>query len=139
MSNAAIATTVLPDPTSPWSNRFIGCDASISRLISSSTLSCARVSVNGRDRKNECRSAPPPPRFGVPRSSESCFFLSTTAICVRKNSSKTSRLRARSSAAGVSGKCILYSASRGESNRSSSLISGQSISGALPAYLFKQP
>ena len=44
---AIMLTIVLPDPTSPWSNLFIGLSLSISLLISFKTLIWAFVSLNG--------------------------------------------------------------------------------------------
>src|SRR3989338_11530369 len=41
------ATTVLPEPTSPWSIRFIGWGSDISPFISEITFSCAAVNLNG--------------------------------------------------------------------------------------------
>ena len=49
---AATATTVLPLPTSPCSNRFIGRPRAMSAAISSMTRRCARVGSNGSEVKN---------------------------------------------------------------------------------------
>src|SRR3989304_5411925 len=42
------ATRVLPEPTSPWTRRFIGCGARMSSAISRSTRFWAEVRGNGR-------------------------------------------------------------------------------------------
>ena len=44
---AIIATIVFPEPTSPCNNLFIECGLSISLSISSNTLNCAFVKLNG--------------------------------------------------------------------------------------------
>ena len=41
---AAAATTVLPDPTSPWIKRLIGCCVPMSPRMSAMTRCCASVS-----------------------------------------------------------------------------------------------
>ena len=46
-SAASKATIVLPAPTSPWSNRFIGCGFWRSSTISRSASFCPAVSLNG--------------------------------------------------------------------------------------------
>src|SRR5438445_390803 len=55
-----MATTVLPEPTSPCSKRFIGWPAARSRRISAMTFRCAPVSSNGSDSKNLSSNAPDP-------------------------------------------------------------------------------
>ena len=50
------ATSVLPEPTSPCSNRRMGCSPDMSFLNSRSTLACASVSLNpSRARKGRMR------------------------------------------------------------------------------------
>ena len=48
VSIAPAATTVLPDPTSPWTSLLIGLDFFISSWISLITLSCAFVREKGK-------------------------------------------------------------------------------------------
>ena len=57
-SIARSATTVLPEPTSPWSSRCIGCPAARSARISSPTARWPAVSVNG-SRASKGSSSPP--------------------------------------------------------------------------------
>ena len=47
MMAAIAATIVLPEPTSPWSRRFIGCGFAISFTISQSDCFCDCVSEKG--------------------------------------------------------------------------------------------
>ena len=61
-SIARSATTVLPDPTSPWSSRCIGCPCPSSSAISSPTERCPAVSANGSRSSN--RSSRPALRAG---------------------------------------------------------------------------
>jgi hypothetical protein len=51
------ATIVLPEPTSPWTRRFMGCGERRSSAISRSTRFCAPVSGKGRMRFTLSRAA----------------------------------------------------------------------------------
>ena len=55
---ARSATTVLPDPTSPWSKRFMGCSLARSLAISAATSCWPAVSLNGI-RASKASSRPP--------------------------------------------------------------------------------
>ncbi len=58
LNAARSASSVLPKPTSPQTTRSIGRDASMSRLISSSTISWSGVSWYGNDASSSRCQAP---------------------------------------------------------------------------------
>ena len=105
-SNAATATTVLPEPTSPWSSRCMGAGAAMSAPISSITRRWAPVGLNGRpSMKRSTRSGSGWIRCAMPTDSLSLRFLViASATSWRKNSSNTSRRRAAPTSARESGK-----------------------------------
>ena len=55
-----MATTVLPEPTSPCSRRFIGYFAARPALISAITFSCALVRPKGSCSTNRASNFPAP-------------------------------------------------------------------------------
>ena len=58
-SRAARATTVLPEPTSPWSSRCMGKGPARSATITASVRRCAVVSSKGRAAKKRATRVPP--------------------------------------------------------------------------------
>ncbi len=108
-SNAASATTVLPDPTSPWSRRCMGRGPA--RSSRSTATACAWAAVNAKGNPSTNRSSrvgPPSARtttWRMPRAS-SCNRRrrSTMASWSRSSSSKARRLRAGSTASMVAGR-----------------------------------
>ena len=94
-SNAVTATTVLPEPTSPWSSRCIGCGAARSASISAITRRWAAVSGKLKAAWNR-RTSSPPVSWRIPTASRSIARLRmTSASCTRSSSSNASRRRAR--------------------------------------------
>ena len=87
-SAAMKATTVLPEPTSPWTRRFIGCGAAMSFFISSRARSCAPVSLKGRSLLNP-PSRTPSKENPMPRSFLTALFLSNMPSSSRNSSSNT--------------------------------------------------
>ncbi len=63
-SIARSATRVLPEPTSPWSSRFIGCGWPRSCSTWAPTSICPRVSSNGSCASNAASNPPSPPSRG---------------------------------------------------------------------------
>ncbi len=95
-SSVHTATTVLPLPTSPCSNRCIGCGAARSPPISAIAARWSAVRSNGRRSRNASRSGPSV-TWAMPRVVRSmCRLRWTRAIWTRSSSSSTSRRRATS-------------------------------------------
>ena len=90
-ANAKAATIVLPEPTSPWTSLDIEFDLEMSFNISSTTLICALVRVNGSDAIAACSQE---------SSRNICFpvifrfadFLIRMLTCNISNSAKDMRL-----------------------------------------------
>ena len=95
-SMARSATTVLPEPTSPCSNRFMGAVPAISREISSPTARWPGVRAKGREASK--RANRPSSRGG--RGATGCAACSarrrTSSACRTNASWNRNRLRARS-------------------------------------------
>ena len=97
---AAAAIIVLPLPTSPCTSRFITCPEDRSCRICSITPFCAPVSRKGSARKNASMQ---PVSYGAACSSVLDARRTARPAEKIKNSSKTSRFRARCSASQLSG------------------------------------
>ena len=100
---AAIATTVLPEPTSPCNRRFIGWFAARSRRISAMTLFCASVSSKGSERRNFSSNSPRP-QCAAPVRTEDSARRDAINICIAKNSERTRCSRAALNDSQSSGK-----------------------------------
>ena len=104
-SMARSATTVLPEPTSPCSRRFMGAVPESSAAICSPTSRCPGVSSNGRSASKRARM--PSARTG--RGSTGCEACSArrrrSSACSTNASWKRKRRWADSYAATVSGRC----------------------------------
>ena len=94
-SIAATATTVFPEPTSPWRSRCMGADLARSARISSTTRSWAVVIWNPSPERNSSRSAVAPTSCAMPTEVRSRSTLRwTRANWMRRSSSNTRRRRA---------------------------------------------
>ena len=93
-SIAARATTVLPEPTSPWSRRAIGVVLASSPSISVSERRCAAVSAKGRDSRKP-RTVSASAIAGARPACASRRLRRTTASCTASSSSKASLRSAR--------------------------------------------
>ena len=91
---AARATTVLPEPTSPWSRRAIGVVLASSPSISVSERRCAAVSAKGRDSRKP-RTVSGSAIAGARPACASRRLRRTTASCTASSSSKASLRSAR--------------------------------------------
>ncbi len=95
-SNAPVATTVLPLPTSPWRRRAMGRRPCMSPVTCSRARDWAPVRGKGKaPTKLPLRE----PSMAMGRASWPCcqsLFLSRTRSCIRNSSSKARRTRARS-------------------------------------------
>ena len=98
------ATTVLPEPTSPCSNRRIGCAPPMSARISRSTLVCAPVSLKPSCARNGFISRLSPPQGNAFDNASNFFRRDWIWICSSTNSSSASRRRAISTSVNSSGK-----------------------------------
>ncbi len=108
---ARSATSVLPEPTSPWSRRCIGCEVARSAKISALTLCWPSVRVNG-SRASKASSRPPVRAGrGTAGSAESAARRWARATWRTNASSQRSRLWARSRSAWVCGRWMSSSAS----------------------------
>ncbi len=125
-NRAATATTVLPDPTSPWRSRCMGSGPAISAKMAARARRWALVSSKGRPERNRrTRSGPsaassrvawPPSAVGpVASRAETAWRMarascsrarrrSIRASCRRNSSSKASRRRAGTVSTSVSGR-----------------------------------
>ncbi len=125
-SIARSATSVLPEPTSPWSRRFIGCTPDRSVVIAAPTSSWPCVRVNGSFASN--RSSRPPSTGGQagagrwPADSLRCASTSCTASA----SSHFSRCSARATSPRSAGLWMR----RNDSSSPASLRSRRSDSGS---------
>src|SRR6266513_2212437 len=108
---AAMATTVLPEPTSPCNRRFMGRPAARSRLISAITFNWAPVNSNGNAFTNLSSIVPDPQCDSLTRVDDS-ERRDAISICIAKNSERTRCSRAASRAFQLSGKWIARIASR---------------------------
>ena len=98
------ATAVLPEPTSPWTRRFIARPEARSAAISSIARRWAPVGEKGsRDRKSSTRPRSSPRPAPCPRRS----FSRAMPQVSTSSSSNTSRRRASSRASKSLGKWIL--------------------------------
>ncbi len=83
---AAMATTVLPEPTSPWSRRFMGTARSMSARISPVALTWSPVSAKGSaDMKARC-GAPSTVLPADPAVSRRRLRESARKYCMKKSS-----------------------------------------------------
>lgn len=99
----AAATSVLPEPTSPWMRRFIARPEAISAAQSAMARSCAPVGLNGREavkaEKSVGANFSPGWASPSPRTSERAH----TSV---NSSENTRRCLARARARSSSGKCM---------------------------------
>ena len=116
-SSVASATTVLPEPTSPWSSRCIGVVRARSRSISAIACSWASVSVNGSTSRYRSRSSPAGGSASATSRSRSAVRRASASWSTR-SSSKASRRRPSSASSGERGWCIATSASARSGSRS---------------------
>ena len=123
-SMASRATTVLPEPTSPCSRRFIGCARRMSPTISRSTRFCAAVSSKGR-RPTRSRAVGLSASKAMPGAAVACRRL-RSASCSEstKNSSKIRRSRAAARRSPSGGRWMISMDSRKGSRPSASITSG---------------
>ena len=127
---AAAATIVLPLPTSPCTSRFITWPEDRSRRIWSIAPLCAPVSRKGSARKNASMQAV---AYGMVCSSVLDARRTARPAEKMKNSSKTSRFRARCSASQLSGAWTdVYASVTPHRPYCSRTVSGRS-SGSAPA------
>ncbi len=113
-SMARSATTVLPEPTSPWSRRCIGRSAARSRASCSPTARWPSVSSNGSAAsKSASRLGVPVARSGraVAGSRATAARRWASAVCRTKASSNRSRRRPRRQSSSAAGRCTSRSAS----------------------------
>ena len=100
------ATAVLPLPTSPCSNRFMGTTPAISPEISAHARSCSDVNTNGnRDRIRASTAAVTGTEAAFAPSRIWRFFIMTPS-CRRSNSSNASRRRASRCSSISCGACM---------------------------------
>ena len=127
--HAARATTVLPDPTSPWSRRFMGCGRAMAAETSSMARRCPAVSSNGSEATKVPISSPSV-RWTTPTSCAATRCLRNPTPSSRTNSSSNfSRSWARARSSCVSGKWIRRMAQSKVGRRSARTISAGSGSG----------
>ena len=91
---ARTATTVFPEPTSPWSSRFIGYAHDRSRAITSPTNRCPSVSVNGRRLSNSAAMPSGTGGRGMAGIAAAASRRWASAACKANASSHFSRVRA---------------------------------------------
>ncbi len=121
-SMARSATSVLPEPTSPWRRRCIGWSVARSAAISADTFCWPSVRVNG-SRASKASSSPPARALrGLAGSAESAARRRASATCSTKASSQRSRLWARSRSAWLRGRWISSSASAAGSARAARAV-----------------
>ena len=127
----AAATAVLPEPTSPWTSRFMGRPEAMSAAASSTVRRWAPVKEKGSRDKNGAKSrlstAGPAPRSRPVRSRAMPQER-------RKNSSKISRRRAISSASQLSGKWMFRQENSTWARLWARRTSSGSSSGTCPAH-----
>ena len=131
-SSVLTATTVLPDPTSPWRSRCIGCGPARSCSISAITARWSSVSANGQPLVEARRPARPRRRGGCPwrrAPAPSCAGRATS--WTRSSSSKARRRRASSFSAIESGAWMPNSA-RCRSTRPKRRRAGSGTGSAMP-------
>ena len=85
------ATSVLPEPTSPWTRRFIGWGERRSSAISRTTRRCAPVSGNGRIRFTASRAASPTSNAARLRAARTPLRRRARPSWKRNSSSRMSR------------------------------------------------
>ncbi len=125
------ATTVLPEPTSPWRSRCIGAGRAMSSAICAMAEAWSSVSGNGSAAWNAGTSAPSVTCSIPVASAASARLRATSASCMRRNSSNFSRLAAPYRSAMVSGRWMLrYALPR--STRPSAARSRSSSGSAKP-------
>ena len=107
--SAYSATTVFPDPTSPWSSRCIGRSRSRSPSISAIACSWCLVNANGSAARYRATNSP---GGGSGRPGSPSTRVRSTASWRATSSSKASRRRAVSASSRSSGKWIAARASR---------------------------
>ena len=129
-SIARSATRVLPEPTSPWSRRFIGCGWARSCSIWAPTSRCPWVSSNGSRWSNAASRSPSPPSRGRAPMARSARRRRPSTSWVTRASSNRYRCWARRIWPQESGAWIQSSACRASSRSSVWRISSGSSSGS---------
>ena len=112
-SIARRATTVLPEPTSPCTSRFIGTGRSRSSAISAPTSCWSAVSENGSEASNRSRRPPADGCRAVVVCARSSARRCSSAVCSTNASVKRSVRRAAFQSASRSGRWIASSAAAG--------------------------
>ena len=128
-SIARSATTVLPDPTSPWSRRCIGVTAPISAATVAPTSRWPAVSSKGSRASNASRSPPGRATRAVVDCADAARRRWARTHCSTKASSKRSLRRAASTSAHEAGVWMPRSAAVRDTSRLRLRTSSGSASG----------
>lgn len=133
-SMARSATMVLPEPTSPWRSRCIGCSVARSSKISRETFCWPSVRVKGSSASKASSSPPGVGLRATAGSWVSAYLRRASATWRTKASSHFSRSRASAMSALVCGRWTFSSASGSGANpRPRAAPHGQRVDGLLRA------
>ena len=138
-SIARSATTVLPEPTSPWRSRCIGWPRPSSSAISSPTATWPSVRANGSRSSNRSRIPPAAPGRGLATVRSIAARRRASTVWATNASSYFSRFSALTFCAQLSGRWIQRSASSTGSRSSASRTSGGQHLGRVLDHLERQP